>query len=123
MIVNLVSFGFKYGLSDNFEFVFDMRFIPNPFYIQELKSLNGTCEKLKAYLDQFEIVKDFEEDVCKMINKLIPEFVSQGKDMLTIAIGCTGGQHRSVYMVERLYKRLENEDYIIIKKHREKDRW
>ncbi|WP_297790967.1 RNase adapter RapZ [uncultured Anaerococcus sp.] len=123
MIVNLVSFGFKYGLSDNFEFVFDMRFIPNPFYIAELKSLNGTCEKLKAYLDKFEIVKDFEEDVCKMINKLIPEFVSQGKDMLTIAIGCTGGQHRSVYMVERLYKRLENEDYIIIKKHREKDRW
>lgn len=123
IIINLISFGFKYGLSDNFEFVFDMRFLPNPFYINDLKKLNGTDEKLQKYLDQFDISRQFAEDLESLIKKLIPEFVNQGKDIITIAIGCTGGQHRSVYMVEKLYDRLKDDDYIIVKKHREKDKW
>lgn len=123
IIINLISFGFKYGLSDNFEFVFDMRFLPNPFYINDLKKLNGTDEKLQKYLDQFDISRQFAEDLGSLIKKLIPEFVNQGKDIITIAIGCTGGQHRSVYMVEKLYDRLKDDDYIIVKKHREKDKW
>lgn len=123
IIINLISFGFKYGLSDNFEFVFDMRFLPNPFYINDLKKLNGTDEKLQKYLDQFDISRQFAEDLESLIKKLIPEFVNQGKDIITLAIGCTGGQHRSVYMVEKLYDRLKDDDYIIVKKHREKDKW
>lgn len=123
IIINLISFGFKYGLSDNFEFVFDMRFLPNPFYINDLKKLNGTDEKLQKYLDQFDISRQFACDLENLIKKLIPEFVNQGKDIITIAIGCTGGQHRSVYMVEKLYDRLKDDDYIIVKKHREKDKW
>lgn len=123
IIINLISFGFKYGLSDNFEFVFDMRFLPNPFYIHDLKKLNGTDEKLQKYLDQFDISRQFACDLENLIKKLIPEFVNQGKDIITIAIGCTGGQHRSVYMVEKLYDRLKDDDYIIVKKHREKDKW
>lgn len=123
IIINLISFGFKYGLSDNFEFVFDMRFLPNPYYIEELKKLNGTDQKLQAYLDQFEIARVFKEDISSLIKNLIPEFEKQGKDIITLAIGCTGGQHRSVYMVEKLYELLKDEDYIIVKKHREKDRW
>ena len=123
IIINLISFGFKYGLSDNFEFVFDMRFLPNPFYINDLKKLNGTDEKLQKYLDQFDISRQFVYDLENLIKKLIPEFVNQGKDIITIAIGCTGGQHRSVYMVEKLYDRLKDDDYIIVKKHREKDKW
>lgn len=123
IIINLISFGFKYGLSDNFEFVFDMRFLPNPFYINDLKILNGTDEKLQKYLDQFDISRQFVYDLENLIKKLIPEFVNQGKDIITIAIGCTGGQHRSVYMVEKLYNRLKDDDYIIVKKHREKDKW
>lgn len=123
IIINLISFGFKYGLSDNFEFVFDMRFLPNPFYINDLKKLNGTDEKLQKYLDQFDISRQFVYDLENLIKKLIPEFVNQGKDIITIAIGCTGGQHRSVYMVEKLYNRLKDDDYIIVKKHREKDKW
>ena len=123
IIINLISFGFKYGLSDNFEFVFDMRFLPNPFYINDLKILNGTDEKLQKYLDQFDISRQFVYDLENLIKKLIPEFVNQGKDIITIAIGCTGGQHRSVYMVEKLYDRLKDDDYIIVKKHREKDKW
>lgn len=123
IIINLISFGFKYGLSDNFEFVFDMRFLPNPFYINDLKKLNGTDEKLQKYLDQFDISRQFVYDLENLIKKLIPEFVNQGKDIITIAVGCTGGQHRSVYMVEKLYDRLKDDDYIIVKKHREKDKW
>lgn len=123
IIINLISFGFKYGLSDNFEFVFDMRFLPNPFYINDLKKLNGTDEKLQKYLDQFDISRQFVYDLENLIKKLIPEFVNQGKDIITLAIGCTGGQHRSVYMVEKLYDRLKDDDYIIVKKHREKDKW
>lgn len=123
IIINLISFGFKYGLSDNFEFVFDMRFLPNPFYINDLKKLNGTDEKLQKYLDQFDISRQFVYDLESLIKKLLPEFVNQGKDIITIAIGCTGGQHRSVYMVEKLYNRLKDDDYIIVKKHREKDKW
>ena len=123
IIINIISFGFKYGLSDNFEFVFDMRFLPNPFYINDLKKLNGTDEKLQKYLDQFDISRQFVYDLENLIKKLIPEFVNQGKDIITLAVGCTGGQHRSVYMVEKLYDRLKDDDYIIVKKHREKDKW
>lgn len=100
-----------------------MRFLPNPFYINDLKKLNGTDEKLQKYLDQFDISRQFAEDLESLIKKLIPEFANQGKDIITIAIGCTGGQHRSVYMVEKLYDRLKDDDYIIVKKHREKDKW
>lgn len=123
IIINLISFGFKYGLSDNFEFVFDMRFLPNPYYIKELKGMNGTCKALQDYLDSFEISKKFEDDLYEMIKSLVPEFLNQGKDIINIAIGCTGGQHRSVYMVEKLYERMKDDDYILVKKHREKDRW
>ena len=123
IIINLISFGFKYGLSDNFEFVFDMRFLPNPYYIKEFKTLNGTCKDLQDYLDSFDISKKFEDDLYEMIKILVPEFLKQGKDIINIAIGCTGGQHRSVYMVEKLYERMKDDDYILVKKHREKDRW
>lgn len=123
IIINLISFGFKYGLSDNFEFVFDMRFLPNPYYIKEFKKMNGTCKALQDYLDSFEISKKFEDDLYEMIKSLVPEFLNQGKDIINIAIGCTGGQHRSVYMVEKLYERMKDDDYILVKKHREKDRW
>lgn len=123
MIVNLLSFGYKNGISEDFDYVFDMRFLPNPYYIKDLKALNGTDKKLKKYLDQFNILYQFENDVYKIISYLIPEFKNQGKNTITIAFGCTGGKHRSVYMTERMYKRLKNEDYIVIKKHRDKEKW
>ena len=123
MIVNLLSFGYKNGISEDFDYVFDMRFLPNPYYIKDLKALNGTDKKLKKYLDQFNILDQFENDVYKIISYLIPEFKNQGKNTITIAFGCTGGKHRSVYMTERMYKRLKSEDYIVIKKHRDKEKW
>ena len=123
MIVNLLSFGYKNGISEDFDYVFDMRFLPNPFYIEELKPLNGTDKKLKNYLDEFKIIDNFANDVYKMISYLIPEFKNQGKNTVTIAFGCTGGKHRSVYMAERMYKKLKNENYIVVKKHRDKEKW
>ncbi|WP_296113238.1 RNase adapter RapZ [uncultured Anaerococcus sp.] len=123
MIINLISFGYKYGISADFDFVFDMRFVPNPFYVEELKALNGTCKELAHYLDQFEIIKEFEDRVYDLINLLLASYEKQGKNILTIAFGCTGGQHRSVYMVEKMYEKMKNDDYILIKKHRERDKW
>ncbi|WP_299031941.1 RNase adapter RapZ [uncultured Anaerococcus sp.] len=123
MIINLISFGYKYGVSADFDFVFDMRFVPNPFYKPDLKKLNGTNEKLAAYLDQFDIIKDFEERVYGLITSLLDSYNKQGKNIITIAFGCTGGQHRSVYMVEKMYERMKDDDYILIKRHREKDKW
>ena len=123
MIINILSFGYKNGISEDLDYIFDMRFLPNPFYIDELKNLNGTDNKLKAYLDGFTIIDKFEDDVFNLLKDLIPEFERQGKNTLTIAFGCTGGKHRSVYMAERMYERMEQGDYIIIKKHRDKDKW
>lgn len=123
MIINLISFGYKYGVSADFDFVFDVRFIPNPFYIDELKKLNGTDKELFDYLSQFEIIKEFEDRVYDLIKTLLPSYAKQGKNIITIAFGCTGGQHRSVYMVEKLYEKMKNDDYILIKRHREKDKW
>lgn len=123
MIINLISFGYKYGISSDFDFVFDMRFIPNPFYVEDLKKLNGTNEKLGIYLDQFDIVREFEDRVYDLIMTLLPAYEKEGKNIITIAFGCTGGQHRSVYMVEKMYKKMKDDDYILIKRHREKDKW
>ena len=122
-IINILSFGYKHGISDDFEYVFDMRFLPNPFYIAELKESNGTDPKLKDYLDKFEIIDKFEDDIYNTLSYLIPEFKAQGKDTITIAFGCTGGKHRSVYMAERMYQRMKEDDYITIVKHRDKDKW
>lgn|SRR5699024_7665542 len=123
MIINLISFGYKYGISSDFDFVFDMRFVPNPFYVEELKPLNGTDPRLEKYLNQYEIINDFENKVYDLIKSLLASYVNQGKNILTIAFGCTGGQHRSVYMVEKMYERMKDDDYILIKRHREKDKW
>lgn len=123
MIINLISFGYKYGVSADFDFVFDVRFIPNPFYVEELKKLNGTNKKLANYLDQFDIIKDFEDRVYGLIKSLLPSYEKEGKNIITIAFGCTGGQHRSVYMVEKMYEKMKDDDYILIKRHREKDKW
>lgn len=122
-IVNLFSFGYKNGINNDFDIVFDMRFVPNPFYIPELKELNGTDPKLKEYLDSFDIIHGFERRVYELLIALIPDYIKQGKNSLTVAFGCTGGKHRSVYMCERMYEKMKDDDLILVKKHRDKDKW
>lgn len=122
-IINLLSFGYKNGISDDFDIIYDMRFVPNPFYIEELKYLNGTDKKLQEYLDSFDIIKEFTNKTYELLLDLIPEYIKQGKNNLTIAFGCTGGKHRSVYMCEKMYELLDKKNYIIVKKHRDKEKW
>lgn len=122
-IINLFSFGYKNGLSLDLDVVFDMRFLPNPYYIEDLKKLNGTDKKLKTYLDSFDIARHFKDEVYKNLIKLIPYFIKEGKNSISIGFGCTGGQHRSVYMCESIGEKLKDTDYIVIKKHRDKDKW
>ena len=122
-IINLFSFGYKNGLSLSADVVFDLRFLPNPFYIKEYKHLDGTDPKLQAYLDSFEIAKDFQNLVYDNLLKLIPYFIKEGKNSISIGFGCTGGQHRSVYMCEKIYERLKGSDYIVVRKHRDREKW
>ncbi|MDU2375082.1 RNase adapter RapZ [Anaerococcus vaginalis] len=122
-IINLFSFGYKNGLSLDVDVVFDLRFLPNPFYIKDLKHLNGTDEKLQEYLDGFEIANDFKNLVYDNLLKLIPYFIKEGKNSISIGFGCTGGQHRSVYMCEKIYEKLKNSDYIVVRKHRDREKW
>ena len=122
-IINLFSFGYKNGLSLDVDVVFDLRFLPNPFYIKELKHLNGSDKKLQEYLDKFEIANDFKNTVYENLTKLIPYFIKEGKNSISIGFGCTGGQHRSVYMCEKIYELLKDSDYIVIKKHRDREKW
>ncbi|MDU5585089.1 MAG: RNase adapter RapZ [Pseudomonas aeruginosa] len=119
----MFSFGYKNGISLNADVVFDLRFLPNPFYIKEFKHLNGTDPKLQAYLDGFEIAKDFQKLVYDNLLKLIPYFIKEGKNSISIGFGCTGGQHRSVYMCEKIYEKLKKSEYIVVRKHRDREKW
>jgi len=104
--INVVSFGFKYGLPLDADLVFDVRFLPNPFYISELKKHNGTESCVADYVMSFKEAQDFYSKLKDMIKSLIPLYSEDGRAGLVIAIGCTGGQHRSVTIAEKLYNDL-----------------
>ena len=98
MTVNVVSFGFKYGLPLDADLVFDVRFLPNPFYIAELKQKTGLDEPVRNFVFQYQQTKDYMEKLEDLIAFTLPKYVDEGKSDLVIAIGCTGGRHRSVAM-------------------------
>ena len=100
--INIESFGFKNGILLEADLVFDVRFIENPYYIEELKELNGTDEKIKNFIFSFEDSNIFVEKVINLLEFLIPKYIKEGKSMLTIGIGCTGGKHRSVCIAQKL---------------------
>jgi UPF0042 nucleotide-binding protein len=100
--LSIVSFGYKYGLPIDADLVFDTRFLPNPHWIEELRHLPGTDERVRDYVLQHEAAKSYLAKVEDMVEFLLPAFVSEGKHYLTIAIGCTGGHHRSVVLAEEL---------------------
>lgn len=106
--VNVLSFGFKYGIPVDADMVFDVRFLPNPYYIDELKEHNGKEKCVAEYVMKFKQSKRFLDMMTEMVDFLLPQFVEEGKRHLVIAIGCTGGRHRSVTMAEALYKHLKN---------------
>lgn len=104
LIVNLESFGYRYGLPPAADLVFDVRFLPNPYYIEELRPLTGLDETLRDFVLNQAACKDFRIHLDKLLAFLVPHYIEEGKSYLTIAIGCTGGRHRSVSLVETLAK-------------------
>lgn len=100
MTINVVSFGFKHGLPLEADLVFDVRFLPNPFYINELKHQSGLEPAVAEYIDKFEVTHEFKKKFQELLDFLIPNYIKEGKSQLIIAIGCTGGMHRSVYIAE-----------------------
>ena len=120
LMVMVESFGFKYGIPTEADLVFDVRFLPNPYYEDELKRLTGNDKKVQDFVLSFPQTHVFMEKLTEMITFLIPYYVKEGKNQLVIAIGCTGGQHRSVTIANRLYEALDGKgDYGLKCYHRE----
>ncbi len=118
--VHVMSFGFKYGIPADADLVFDVRFLPNPFYIEELKHKTGNDKEVCDYVMQFEESNQFLEKLKDMVQFLIPNYVKEGKYQLVIAIGCTGGKHRSVTLANALFQQLKDKgDYGIQISHRD----
>ena len=107
MNVNILSFGFKYGIPLDADLVFDVRFLPNPFYVDGLRSKSGTVPQVASYIESYDVTQKFEQYLDGLIDFLLPQYVKEGKSQLVIAIGCTGGMHRSVFIAKHLYDRIK----------------
>lgn len=120
LMVTVMSFGFKNGIPSDADLVFDVRFLPNPFYIEELKHLTGNDAPVQDYVMSFSEAENFLQKLTDMLLFLIPNYVKEGKYQLVVAIGCTGGKHRSVTLANELYKRLKNQgNYGLTISHRD----
>ncbi len=120
LYVTVLSFGFKYGLPSDADLVFDVRFLPNPYYIEELRSQSGNDAEVRNYVMGNEKAGIFLKQLTDMIKFLIPNYIAEGKTQLVIGIGCTGGKHRSVTLANELYEALESaESYGVRIEHRD----
>ena len=108
LMVTVMSFGFKNGIPADADLVFDVRFLPNPFYIDQLKEKTGNDKEVQDYVLGFDEAEVFMEKLTDMIGFLIPNYVKEGKYSLVVAVGCTGGKHRSVTLANELYKRIKD---------------
>ena len=122
MSVFIESFGFKYGVPVDCDYVFDARFIPNPYYVPELKNLTGRDKAIADYLEGFSQTAEFVAKTADLIEFTIPNFIREGKGRLHIGIGCTGGRHRSVYCAEKLCKTLLEAGVKATVRHRDVDK-
>lgn len=107
LMITVLSFGFKYGIPADADLVFDVRFLPNPYYIDELKHKTGNEQEVQDYVMGFPEAHIFIDKLTDMIGFLIPNYVKEGKYQLVVAIGCTGGKHRSVTLANKLYERMK----------------
>jgi len=122
--INLLvrSFGFKYGVPVDADFVFDLRCLPNPHWNPELRTLSGLDQPVMDYLQDQPMVNEMFEDISSILNRWVPRFEDNARVYMTVAIGCTGGQHRSVYMAQRLAEYLSREHSNVLVRHRELNR-
>ena len=119
LMVNIVSFGFKHGIPADVDLVFDVRFLPNPFYIDELKLKTGNDQEVRDYVMSFPEAGEFLQKLTDMISFLIPNYIKEGKNQLIVGIGCTGGKHRSVLFAELLKEHLQKLNYRVLIEHRD----
>ena len=119
LIISIISFGFKYGIPIDCDLVFDVRFIPNPYYIESMKKLTGRNETVKEYVLKFKETNEFMEKLTDMLDFLLPNYIKEGKSQLVIGIGCTGGRHRSVVIADCLNKLLTEKQHRVVIEHRD----
>ena len=119
MNVIIQSFGFKHGIPLDCDMMFDVRFLPNPFYVPELKALTGNDQEVMTYIWNYQITREFTKKLEEMVLFLLPEYEKEGKSQFTIAIGCTGGNHRSVFIANKLCDFLRGHDYETQVAHRD----
>ena len=110
LFVTIMSFGFKFGVPADCDLVFDVRFLPNPYYIPELKHKTDEDKEVQDFVLDSEVSREFLEKLTDMVKFLIPNYIDEGKNQLVIGIGCTGGHHRSVTVAKELYKQLDSAD-------------
>ncbi len=122
MKITVMSFGFKYGAPKDSDLVFDVRCLPNPFYIPELKHKTGLDKPVREYVMSFDEAKGLEPKLVDLITYLIPLYLSEGKSQLTISVGCTGGKHRSVVFAEIVYNAIKDKGYSVSVSHRDINR-
>lgn len=123
LMVSILSFGFKNGIPSDADLVFDVRFLPNPFYIEDLKRKTGLDKEVQDYVMSFEEAGQFVDKLADMLEFLIPNYVKEGKYKLVVGIGCTGGKHRSVTLANKLYERLKDKgQYGLTLAHRDVER-
>lgn len=119
MSLTLVSFGFKRGVPMDSDFVFDVRFLPNPFYIESLRGLTGNQTEVRDYVLSFDESKDFLEHIKGLLNFAIPHFTKDGRSQLVVSVGCTGGQHRSVSFINALSEYYKSLGHMVTTVHRD----
>ncbi len=122
LLMNLVSFGYRYGLPPDADIVLDVRFLPNPFFIEGLREFDGSDKQVEQYVMDREETQTFLSELCKMMEFLIPNYEKEGKAYLNIALGCTGGKHRSVVIANKLGEFLAEKEYIVNVSHRDMKR-
>lgn len=126
IVINLLSFGFKYGSPIDADFVFDVRILPNPHWNPTLRSATGLDAEVGAFFADYPEVAEMTGDIATFLNRWLPDFLHNNRHTVTVAIGCTGGKHRSVFITKHLQDRLQNslpEGLTVTTKHREKHRW
>ena len=119
MSINVMSFGFKYGVPTEACLMFDVRFLPNPYFVDELRAHNGLDDDVKAFVEGQPETPEFQRRLYELIEFLVPRFLAEGKSYLTVAVGCTGGKHRSVALSEALATRLRQSDLPVHVSHRD----
>ena len=122
LTVSVISFGFKYGIPVDADMVFDVRFLPNPYYIEELRDCTGLEDNVRSFLYGYQQTHDFKRHLDDLISFLLPQYVEEGKSSLVIAVGCTGGRHRSVSVAHGLAEFIGQKGYRVEEDHRDINR-